>query len=166
MTFQPPVKVFLSYAHDDEENGQLCSKIIKHLSPMGQLWDNLIDLWHDAHIRTGDNWRSERDRRMAESVLFVFLHSSSFTNSKECAVEYEHAEQRERDGVRLIMVRLRPALEPEKIKNRQWTPRGSRPVSCFRDKDSIFKTVAADIMVEVRAIIAGGSSNSSQGTTS
>ena len=152
MTIQPPVKVFLSYAHDDEENGQWCSEFIEHLSAMGERWDNAIDLWFDGRIEAGVDWRKEIDKHLQNMKLFIFLHSSSFTNSPDCTREYEFAEQKISQGVRIIMVRLRPALVPEKLCKWQWLPQGDLTITCCRNKDKVFETVASEIKAVVQKI--------------
>ncbi len=166
MTLQQPVKVFLSYAHKDEANARWCSEFLEHLSALGEKWDHAIDLWFDGRITAGENWREQIGNYLDGVELFLFLHSASFTYSTECQREYEYAEQREPAGVRLVMVRLRPALVPEKLTKRQWTPRGNPPITCCPDKDSVFESVANDIKAVVHAIISARSSNFSQGTTS
>lgn len=83
MTFQPPVKVFLSYAHDDS---YWCVKFYKHLS--GLIKDGIIDVWYDAFLQKlekGDDpwtvWRPKIDEELQKANVFIFLLSSSFGDS-------------------------------------------------------------------------------------
>src|SRR5437660_1714569 len=54
MTMPKSVRVFISYAHEDET---LRQKLEKQLSPLKR--QNLIEVWHDREISAGIEWKLE-----------------------------------------------------------------------------------------------------------
>ena len=67
-----PIKVFISYSHQDDG---LRQELVEHLAPL-QEYEKLIDLWHDREIRPGANWDSEIDNRLKDADIILFLVSS------------------------------------------------------------------------------------------
>jgi formylglycine-generating enzyme required for sulfatase activity len=74
-----PVKVFLSYSHQDEE---LRNDLVKHLAGLRQR--GLIDLWHDRKIKAGTEWAEQIDKNLEQAHIILFLVSVDFINSKYC----------------------------------------------------------------------------------
>ncbi|HEY6333657.1 MAG TPA: GTP-binding protein, partial [Blastocatellia bacterium] len=51
-----PVKIFISYSHNDDA---LRETLVRHLSPLRR--EGLLDAWHDRKIKPGADWASEID---------------------------------------------------------------------------------------------------------
>ena len=68
-----PVKIFLCYAHEDEE---LLKKLKTHLSPL--LRQGLIDIWHDRDIGAGTEWKQDITKHLNEAQIILLLISSDF----------------------------------------------------------------------------------------
>jgi formylglycine-generating enzyme required for sulfatase activity len=85
-----PVKVFLSYSHQDEE---LRNDLVKHLAGLRQR--GLIDLWHDRKIKAGAEWAEQIDKNLEQAHIILFLVSVDFINSEYCSeIEMRRALER------------------------------------------------------------------------
>jgi formylglycine-generating enzyme required for sulfatase activity len=74
------IKVFISYAHKDDE---LRQELIPHLSSAQK--EGLIELWHDREIRAGADWANEIDEKLEQADIILFLVSADFINSRYCS---------------------------------------------------------------------------------
>jgi TIR domain len=74
-----PVKVFLSYSHQDEE---LRKELVFHLSGLRQR--GLIDPWHDRKISAGTEWADQIDTNLEQAHIILFLVSADFIDSRYC----------------------------------------------------------------------------------
>jgi TIR domain len=61
-----PIKVFLSYSHQDDG---LRKELGKHLSGLER--NNLIKLWHDRDIEAGLNWAQEIDQNLEQAAIIL-----------------------------------------------------------------------------------------------
>jgi len=100
-----PLKVFISYAHEDEAERD---ELGKHLAPLTR--EGLIDAWYDRLITAGRPWGDEIDHRLQDSHIVLLLVSASFLDSDYCnGVEMEAALRRASEGkTRVIPIILRP----------------------------------------------------------
>ena len=95
----PPLRVFLSYSHRDEE---LCERFLIHLSQLKR--EGLIAPWSDRLIAAGTDWTGAIDENLNSAHVIILLVSPDFLASDYCndvemdrAMEREQrAEQRER----------------------------------------------------------------------
>ena len=71
------IKLFISYAHEDEE---LCEKLKSHLTSLQR--EGIIDPWYDRKIMPGENWDKKIKEKLEEADIFLFLISVDFINSK------------------------------------------------------------------------------------
>ncbi|MGB8702645.1 MAG: toll/interleukin-1 receptor domain-containing protein [Thermosynechococcaceae cyanobacterium] len=71
-----PVKVFLSYSHQDEA---LRQELVSHLSGLQR--QGIIELWHDRKITAGTEWANQIDHHLEQAQIVLFLISADFTNS-------------------------------------------------------------------------------------
>src|SRR5205085_12328398 len=96
-----PLKIFLSYAHEDEK---LKKELEKHLSLLKR--QTLIDVWHDRDISAGMEWEQENRKYLKEADIILLLVSPDFINSDNCyTVEMQEALERHKQGeVRVIPV--------------------------------------------------------------
>ena len=142
-----PIKVFISYSHQDDA---LRQELVEHLAPL-QEYEQLIDLWHDREIPPGDNWDSEINSRLKEADIILFLVSSAFINSRYCrSVEVAQAlERHQRKEAKVIPVIIRACgwlSTPLKIL--QGIPRDNKAVASSGDRyarDAVWNQVAQDI---------------------
>lgn len=140
----PPVKVFVSYAHEDHDHAEQLRLHLGRLEKSG-----LIQIWADWEIEPGDAWRPRilQQLRTADIVLLlVSVHSmnSAFVVEEEVK---RAMEQTEAGTSRLIPIRSRPVLLPDAdpIARLQALPPGDRFISQCEDKDSAFVEVAKGV---------------------
>jgi formylglycine-generating enzyme required for sulfatase activity len=85
-----PVKVFLSYSHQDEE---LRNDLVKYLGGLRRR--GLIDIWHDRKIKAGAEWAEQIDKNLEQAHIILFLVSVDFINSEYCSeIEMRRALER------------------------------------------------------------------------
>jgi tetratricopeptide (TPR) repeat protein len=96
----PAVKIFLSYAYEDET---LRNALVRHL----KLLENQggITIWHDRKILPGAEWQDEIDQHLKSAEIILLLISSDFLDS-----EYRNGSE------------LRLALERHKTKESRVIP--------------------------------------------
>jgi len=137
-----PVKIFFSYAHEDEK---LKIELEKQLSLLK--WQGLIDIWHDRDISAGAEWAREIDQYLNTADIILLLVSPDFMASDYCyRKEMKRAmERHERGEARVIPVILRPIYwQGAPIGKLQALPPDGKPVtgSRWHDLDEAFFTVA------------------------
>jgi internalin A len=100
-----PVRVFVSYAHDDEPR-------LKRLDLMLDVLEQQHGLspWRDKRLIAGDEWDAEIRRRLAEMDIFLFVASAtSLVRPYIRDPELKLAKQRHAKGeIELVSVRLEP----------------------------------------------------------
>src|SRR5713226_5126476 len=90
ITPQNSIKVFLSYAHEDEP---LLRKLETHLSLLKR--QGLISTWYDRQIVPGTNWAATIDEQLEQASIILLLVSADFLASDYCyGVEMQRALQR------------------------------------------------------------------------
>src|SRR5258708_3263718 len=100
-----PVRLFLSYSHQDEE---LRNDLVKALSLMKR--DRIIDTWYDRKILPGDPFGKEIDLRLRTCHVILLLVSADFIASDYCYQrEMECALRMQRQNTaRVVPIILRP----------------------------------------------------------
>ena len=71
-----PVKLFFSYAHEDED---LRNGLEEHLAILKR--KGIISTWHDRKIGAGREWASEISNELESAQIILLLVSSSFIAS-------------------------------------------------------------------------------------
>ena len=127
-----PLRMFISYAHQDES---VRVELDKHLKPLAQ--DGLIESWSYRQIEPGSDWRKEVQRHLGEADLVVPLLSVDFINSDFAfGVELRSAlDQRQR--MRVIPILVRPFAMNDELKDIQMLPTDNgvlRPLSEWGDR--------------------------------
>lgn len=94
------VKIFISYAHEDEELQQM---LRKHLDILG------LDVWVDREIRPGTEWNDDIQRELEAADVILLLMSVDFLSSDFVRkVEIPRALERHELGVsRVVPILLR-----------------------------------------------------------
>ncbi|HEV2656567.1 MAG TPA: toll/interleukin-1 receptor domain-containing protein, partial [Ktedonobacteraceae bacterium] len=99
------VKIFICYAHEDEDQRQ---ELVKHLRGLKQ--QELIDVWYDRNISPGAAWEREIETHLSEAQIILLLISSDFISSDYIQTyELERAmEKHERGEAIVVPIILRP----------------------------------------------------------
>jgi TIR domain len=74
-----PIKVFCSYAHEDELHLQVLKTHLSGLQRQGR-----ISTWYDRQIIAGTNWAQAIDTHLETASLILLLISADFLAS-DCA---------------------------------------------------------------------------------
>lgn len=74
--------VFISYAHEDIDFVDKLANILKGAD---------VETWRDQQLRTGENWRSEIDDKIAECTIFIVVMSSAAKSSEYVTYEWAYA---------------------------------------------------------------------------
>ncbi len=137
------VRIFISYAHKDEE---LRVQLDAHLKLFQRT--GLIDKWDDRLIKPGDEWNGEIDENLEAADIILLLVSADFLNSDFCWNK-EMSRALERHDVReatVIPVIIRDAAWQEaKFAKLQALPREGKAVTLWPDRDSAWRNVADGI---------------------
>jgi TIR domain-containing protein len=137
------LKVFLSYAHEDEEMKNQLDKFLVNLKRSGS-----IEVWQDRELLGGAEWDESIKNELAAADIILLLISADFNASnyiwnKELAIAMQRHENGE---ARVIPIILR---------NCEWTdmpyaklqalPANGKPVSEYTDKDKAYTEIAKEI---------------------
>jgi Uncharacterized conserved protein len=100
-----PLKVFWSYAHEDEA---WRVKLGQHFAALRRT--GLIEDWHDRRISPGSGWRNEIHRHLLDADIVLLLLSAAFFDSDYCwGEEMTKALARHRaEQARVIPIILHP----------------------------------------------------------
>jgi len=100
-----PVRVFVSYAHDDERQLKRLDAILDVLEQQHGLAS-----WRDLRLITGDEWDEEIRRRLEEMDIFLFIASqASLVRPYIKDPELRRARERHKAGeVEIASVKLEP----------------------------------------------------------
>jgi len=146
--------IFISYSHEDEpEKDQL----MEHLSVLTD--NNIIDVWHDRKIETGDPWNDEIKTAIDRANMAVLLISKKFINSdfiKQEELPYI-LERMKNNGLKIYPIILGYCMWQEytcndfKLKETQVKPLDGKPLLEFevqlRDK------IIIDIVTDIKGIL-------------
>jgi internalin A len=98
-----PLRVFLSYSHDDKRAQGLFRKNLIALES-----DGYITFWEDPNIKPDMEWRAEIDRELESMDIFVGLLTTNFVASNFIQrVEFKRALERRKEktaGMWLVLV--------------------------------------------------------------
>lgn len=137
------MKIFISYAHDDEFYKNELLKQLKHLER-----DGVISGWQDGLINPGEKWDDSIKTALRECELILFLISADFLASDyihntEIKIAFERYEKGE---VKIIPVILRPCLwKDTELSQFQALPTGAKSLSTWGNFDEGLYYVAKGI---------------------
>ncbi len=100
-----PVRVFVSYAHDDEKQLDRLDKLLGVLEQQHGL-----SSWRDRRLIAGDEWDEEIRRRLEDMDIFIFIASqTSLVRPYIKDPELRRAKERREAGeVEIVTVKLEP----------------------------------------------------------
>lgn len=147
---KPPLRIFISYAHEDMSGRE---RLEKHLSPLRRA--GLIEIWTDAGIRAGQYWNDQIEQHLRASDVIVFLLSADFAASDFCYQEIEIAFEQERDGLAVIIPVLLHAVMWSRIPlaNHQLLPRDGQPIEDHDSPDQAFTKVVEELQKTCEALL-------------
>ena len=135
------VKVFISYAHADQE---LHKKLQEHLSSL--VYSGDITIWQDQEIPAGANWEEQINTHLNEADMILLLVSASFIASKYCWNKEVQAALKghEAGTVRVIPVILKPVhWQNTPLGQLQALPTDAKPVTRWSDQDDAFERLGS-----------------------
>jgi len=154
MTVAPThaIKVFYSYAHQDE---YLREELEKHLMTLKR--GGLITTWYDRKITAGMGWPREIDIHLNIADIILFLISPDFVASDYCYdIEVKRALERHEAGEAIVIpVILRPVYWGNTpFSKLQALPKDGKPIykSGRYSRDKAFLDVALGIQEVVEVI--------------
>ncbi|MEL7086525.1 MAG: COR domain-containing protein, partial [Cyanobacteria bacterium J06597_1] len=140
-----PLKLFYSYAHEDEALRDQLETHLKLLQRQGY-----IDPWHDRRITAGDEWKDEIDINLEQADIILLLISADFIASDYC-YETEMTRAMERHNARdtrVIPIVLRKTEgwgRNTPFGKLQALPKDAKPITLWDDRDSAWADVASGI---------------------
>jgi tetratricopeptide (TPR) repeat protein len=145
-----PLKLFYSYAHEDEE---LRDELKKHLTLLHR--EGVISEWHDRAIVPGQEWDEEIKTQLDEADIILLLVSPDFLASDYIhRVELTRAlERHDRGEAVVIPVILRQCQwQRTPLAKLQALPKNARPIKRWKDRDEAFDDVAEGIRLAANAL--------------
>lgn len=137
------LKVFLSYAHADEDMKNQLDRFLVNLKRSGS-----IEVWQDRQLLPGTEWNEAIKNEMAAADIILLLISVDFNASnyiweKELATAMQRHEKGE---ARVIPVILRDCEWTDMpYAKLQALPTDGNPISKYTDRDSAYTEVAKGI---------------------
>ncbi len=147
MSKRKGVKLFISYAHKDED---FKDELRAHLSGLKQ--KGLIKEWDDRAILPGQVWDDEIKQNLNEADIILFLVSSAFMASGYINdVELKRAIARHKKGeVLIIPIVVRACdLSSLAISKFQALPKNAKPISSWDDPDEAY----VDVVQQLKRVI-------------
>jgi len=144
------IKVFFSYAHEDED---LRNELEKHLTILKR--QGIVKAWHDREISDGTEWAGEIDAHLNTAQVILLLISADFLASDYCYdIELKRAMERHEDReARVIPIILREVdWKGAKFGKLQALPKNAKPITTWENRDAAFKNVAEGIRKAIEGI--------------
>jgi hypothetical protein len=137
------IKLFISYAHDDETYKD---ELIKHLSGLKR--NGVIEEWNDRYIIPGQEWDAEIKQKLNNSHIVIFLISSDFMASNYINdVEIKNTMDRHNNNeIIIIPVIIRHCdFKSLGLNKFQALPKDANPVKSWIDQDEAWVNVIEGI---------------------
>ncbi len=134
-----PVKVFYSYAHEDET---LRNELGKHLTSLRHY--GVCEDWYDGCIEAGEEWDEEIKSKLGTADFILLLISADFLNSDYVrSVELEEAMQKHQEGqAKVVPIMLRECnCGREVFSKLQMLPKEGKAVVLWENQDTAWTDV-------------------------
>ena len=143
---QLPLKVFISYSHQDKA---LKERLMKHLNSL--IRQKYIEIWHDGMVLPGADVNEDIFREIEECDMALLLISADYLASDYCySVEMETFMKLRDVGKIVVPVLLRPVdLDGTPFEDLKSLPEDRAAVSSFSDEDEAMKSVALGIRMVI-----------------
>ena len=144
------IKIFFSYAHEDED---LRDELAKHLSILQR--QGVITAWYDREISAGTEWAGEIDKHLNTAQVILLLISADFLASNYCYdIELTRAMERHAArAARVIPVILREVdWKGAHFGKLQALPTNAEPVDNWASRDRAFADIARGIRKAVEEL--------------
>ncbi len=149
------VKIFMSYAHQDESYQK---ELNSHLSMLRR--SGKIDTWHDREILAGNDWNKETEKELQEADIVLlmisadFLHSDDIWKNELRIVRERIASDSEK--IKVIPIMVRPCdVRDFDMMVYQGAQRGEASIlswiSSHPDKDQVYTEIVAEIRRTIEA---------------
>ncbi len=136
-------KIFISYSHQDNLNGNLyIEQFKKHIAPLKS--NGLIEVWYDNLILPNEDYQNIIDDNLEDADIICLFISADFLSSSSCIDEKKKAlELRKKKGVPVIPIVLSPCgwKDDKDISKLLVLPTDGKPVSLFQDIDEAWQDV-------------------------
>jgi formylglycine-generating enzyme required for sulfatase activity len=139
-TQAPPIRVFISYAAEDDAHR---TSLEKYLKPLQR--EQIIETCHDRKILLGGRWGTEIDEQLELAHLVLCLVSADFLASNYCwDIELKRALEREAAGQARVIPILVAACDWESspLGQLQALPERARPIATWPDPAEAWTAVA------------------------
>jgi internalin A len=147
----PPLRLFLSYAHADEEYIERLRKELKLLERNGS-----IRPWYDRALTAGELWEPRILQELESAEVVVIQLSPDFLASDFCVLkELAAAIERKRAGrAELVAYVLRECgwKQVRELGNFQMLPKDLKPVRSWRDPDRFWRAIAEGVASSVEKL--------------
>jgi hypothetical protein len=138
-----PIKLFFSYAHEDED---LRDELAKHLRILER--QGIISAWYDRDITAGMEWADAIDDNLNTADIILLLVSPDFMASDYCYDrEMKRAMERHEAHEAIVI--------PVILRKTNWTsapfskiqalPKNAKPVKSWSDQDEAFTYISEQI---------------------
>jgi hypothetical protein len=138
-----PIRLFISYSHQDEA---LRKRLGDHLAGLQR--EGVIDLWHDRKISAGQEWAGAIDANLEAADVILCLVSAGFMASPYCNDrELSRALERHNAGEAwVIPVILRPVdWHNTDFARLQALPDNAKPVTNWSNRDEAYLSITRGI---------------------
>jgi uncharacterized membrane protein HdeD (DUF308 family) len=146
-----PLRVFCSYAHEDEERLNVLREWLRGLERQG-----LINWWHDRQIVPGWEWEEAIDKNLRTAEVILLLVTPDFMASDYVyEKEIDRAiERHERGEARVIPIMVRPAdWEWASFGKLQALPKDAKPITTWLNQDEAWLDVIRGIRRAVKELL-------------
>lgn len=159
------IRVFLSYAHVDEDYRNELEKHLMSLKHQG-----IIESWHDRRILPGEEWAGRIDDELKRADIILLLISADFIASQYCyEIEMKEALIRHEHGEAVVIpIILRPCDWTElPFKKLQALPKDGKAVAKYPSLDDAFLEISKGLRDVAKKISAKtGSSDKTRAAVS
>jgi TIR domain-containing protein len=148
---RPPIEIFYSYSHKDEE---LRDRLETHLSLLKR--NGVIQGWHDRRISAGAEWGGSINEHLESAGIILLLVSADFLASDYCYdVEMKRAMERHTQGTaRVIPIILRKCdWQDAPFGKLQALPKDGKAIKTWSDIDDAFTDVATGLKRAIAEMI-------------
>ena len=145
-----PLRVFISYAHRDED---LKDELEMHLATLKR--QGKIKAWQDRDIEAGAEWDQEIKANLEAAKIILLLITPRFLASDYCFdLEMQRAVERHDAGTaRVIPIILKPCdWQGTPFSKLQGLPKDCKPVTKWDDRDEAFLNVVQGIRKAVESL--------------